>query len=289
MSDLQRIIWLASFPKSGNTWLRSFLATYFHPPGQAPDINTLRRFTTGDVRGDFYERASGRVPFTSPDLEDFLAVRQKAVRLIAASKAGLHFVKTHSPVRRTGRFVLVPPDLTAGALYIIRNPFDVAQSYRRHLGCTMDETIVAMANPNWINRTPAGVCEVIGRWDTHIESWTAAPGLMRHVIRYEDMIGDPEATFRALLGFLKAPVQDGQLRRAMRETSFETLKAEEAKKGFIERPQHMEAFFAKGQAGSWREALTPAQVAAINEAFRPTIEHWWPEMVEEIDAVVARA
>ncbi|HET7411084.1 MAG TPA: hypothetical protein VFJ18_00365, partial [Pararhizobium sp.] len=59
MSSLNRIIWLASFPKSGNTWTRVLLANYFMPPGQAPDINTLFRFTTGDTRQDFFDRVNG--------------------------------------------------------------------------------------------------------------------------------------------------------------------------------------------------------------------------------------
>ena len=94
MSSLRRIIWLASFPKSGNTWMRSLLAHYLFPPGKAPDINNLRQFTTGDSRQDIYDAAAGR-PYKSQSVEDWVGMRQKALHLIAGSKPNTHFVKTH--------------------------------------------------------------------------------------------------------------------------------------------------------------------------------------------------
>ena len=286
MSDSQRIIWLASFPKSGNTWTRSFLAHCFMPPGEAPDINNLRRFTTADVRQDFFDKAAGRA-FVATDFEDWLKMRQKALRLIALSKPGHHFVKTHCRIDRIGGLDLIPPAVTAAAIYIMRNPFDLALSYSRHLGLPLDETITNMAFDGAMNMTPANLFEVIGRWDIHVESWTTAPGLPRHVMRYEDMLADTERAFRGLLGFLGAKVTDGRMRRAIRATSFDALRKQEEQKGFIERPPQMERFFARGEAGAWREELTPAQIGRIRETFLPTIERWYPEMLKETSALAA--
>ena len=286
MSDSQRIIWLASFPKSGNTWTRSFLAHYFMPPGEAPDINNLRRFTTADVRQDFFDKAAGRA-FVATDFEDWLKMRQKALRLIALSKPGHHFVKTHCRIDRIGGLDLIPPAVTAAAIYIMRNPFDLALSYSRHLGLPLDETITNMAFDGAMNMTPANLFEVIGRCDIHVESWTTAPGLPRHVMRYEDMLADTERAFRGLLGFLGAKVTDGRMRRAIRATSFDALRKQEEQKGFIERPPQMERFFARGEAGAWREELTPAQIGRIRETFLPTIERWYPEMLKETSALAA--
>ena len=288
MSTAQRIVWLASFPKSGNTWTRSFLAQYFMAPGEAPDINNLRRFTTADVRQDFFDKAAGK-PFVAADFEDWLQMRQKALRLIALSKPGHHFVKTHCRIDRVGSVALIPPEVTAAAVYIIRNPFDLALSYGRHLGLSVEEVTANMAFEGAMNVTPSQIFEVIGRWDGHVESWTGAPGLPLHVMRYEDMAADPERAFRGLLGFLRAPVKDGKLRRAIRATSFEALRRQEEAKGFVERPPGMARFFAKGRAGAWREDMTPAQVAAIRAAFLPAIERWYPELLEETAEMAARA
>ncbi|MEM8625202.1 MAG: sulfotransferase domain-containing protein, partial [Pseudomonadota bacterium] len=174
------------------------------------------------------------------------------------------------------------PAVTAAAIYLIRNPFDVAQSYSRHLAVDLDTTIGMMTDPEARNVSPNRIFEVIGRWDTHISSWLDAPGLNRHVMRYEDMIADPLAAFTELLGFLRADVPPDRVRAAVEATAFDSLRAAEKKAGFRERPSHMPTFFAKGKAGSWREELTPKQVDRLREAFLPAIEKWYPEMLEEI-------
>lgn len=281
---LNRIIWLASFPKSGNTWTRVFLANYFLPKDQAPDINNLRRFTLSDMRQDFFDRANGG-PFRNSDFDQWLITRTKALRLIAGAKPQPHFVKTHCQTMRIGSIDVIPPELTAAAVYIIRNPLDVAPSYARHLDCDTDTAIGRMLDPKYINGTDSGILETVGRWDEHIRSWTRAPGLPRHILRYEDAKANPERAFRGLLRFLRAPVKDGQLRRAIRAASFESLKKQERQKGFIERPKSMKSFFAKGQAGAWREDLSRPQIARLIEGFRPTLAEWYPEVLAEAEAV----
>lgn len=288
MQSLNRIIWLASFPKSGNTWTRIFLANYFMPKEKVPDLNNLRKFTLSDVRQDFYDRAAGRV-FVATDFDEWILMRQKALRLIAASKPHPHFVKTHCQIKTVGPVDVIPPEVTAAAIYIIRNPFDVAPSYARHLSVDMDTAIRRMLNPTQVNGTEKNVFETVGRWDDHLFSWLNAPGLPRHVMRYEDMLADPERSFRSLIQFLRAPLSDGTLRRAIRASSFDNLKKEEQKKGFVERPKDMKAFFARGKANAWREDLSPAQAKTLLDEFRPTLEEWYPEMIAGVENYVRNA
>ena len=289
MTDLRRIIWLASYPKSGNTWMRSLLAHYFMPKGQAPDINNLREFTTGDIRQDFFDRAAGR-PFRAETYEEWMAVRPTALRLIAASKPNHHFVKTHcQPIRILGKDV-IPADVTAAAIYILRNPFDLALSFARHQDCDLDTAITRMMDPDMLTGTETGIFDAIGRWDDHLRAWTTAPGLPRHVIRYEDLLADAPGVMTALLEkFLRTKVDRVKLDYAIGETSFDALKRQESETGFTERPPHMQAFFARGQAGVWREDLTPAQVGRIREGFLPVLEKWYPEMLDETAEFAGRA
>lgn len=280
MNNLRRIIWLASYPKSGNTWMRSLLAQYFMPPGQAPDINNLRRFTTADVRQDFFDAAAGR-PFVAETVQQWVEMRPKALRLIAGAKPGTHFVKTHcQPVNYLGQD-LIPAEVTAGAIYIMRNPFDVAPSFARHQGADIDTAIGRMMNPDTMMGTETGIRDALGRWDDHVRAWTEVPGLMRHVIRYEDMLAKPAKTVRKLLDFMSVKPDSGKIARAIKATTFEAMKKQEEAQGFRERPEGMQAFFAKGQSGVWKEDLTPAQVARLREAFLPTLEKWYPELLEE--------
>lgn len=280
MQSLQRIIWLASYPKSGNTWTRMLLANYFMSADRPPDLDTLHRFASSDVRQDLYDLlAGGR--FEARNFDHWVEVRPKVVRMIAASKPGHHFVKTHCQARRLGPHDLIPPDCTAAAVYVMRNPFDVAVSYSRHMCETVDETISRMADPKRASGTNTYVFEFSGRWDDHIASWLGAPGLPLHVMRYEDMLANGERAFRGLLAFLRVPIQDGKLRRAIRAASFDSLRKQERERGFRERPEGMEAFFATGRAGCWRERLSPAQVARIRTEFLPTLQRHYPEMLDE--------
>lgn len=282
MSNLKRIIWLASYPKSGNTWMRSLLATYFMPAGQAPDINNLRRFTTADVRQDFFDAANG-APFNSELVDDWLRVRPKALALIAGSKPGTHFVKTHCQAVRYQGQDLIPPQVTAGAIYMMRNPFDLAPSFARHQSADIDTAIERMCNPDAMMGTETGIRDALGRWDDHVRSWTGAPGLPRQVVRYEDMLDKAPKTVRGLLEFLSIKPDSAKLARAIKATSFENLKKQEDELGFTERPDGMKRFFAKGEAGVWRQELTPAQVGRIRSAFLPTLETWYPELLEETE------
>lgn len=289
MSNLKRIIWIASFPKSGNTWMRSLLAHYFMPTGQAPDINNLRLFTTADVRQDFFDAAAGK-PYRGKDLQDWMAVRGQALRLIAGSRPDHHFVKTHCQIIRLFDQDVIPPEVTAGAIYLIRNPFDLAPSFARHQSSDIDTAIDRMLNPEAFMGTPTGIFDVLGRWDDHIRSWTSAPGLKRRVVRYEDLLTKPAREMRGLLGvFLGQDVNAAKLAHAIKATSFANMQKQEKEKGFTERPEGMTAFFAKGQAGVWRDDLTPAQVARLREGFLPMIEKYYPEMLAETGKVAAMA
>ena len=138
-----------------------------------------------------------------------------------------------------------------------------------------------MADRKAVQGTDSRILEIVGRWDDHIQTWTAAPGLPLHVMRYEDMLADTEKAFRALFGFLRMPVDKDKLHRALELTSFESLQKQEREKGFRERPPKMKQFFARGAAGGWREDLMPAQVARIRAEFLPTLEKWYPEMLDE--------
>ncbi|WP_324753871.1 sulfotransferase domain-containing protein [Roseovarius sp. Pro17] len=283
MSGLKRIIWIASYPKSGNTWMRSLLAHYFMPAGQAPDINNLRNFTTADVRQDFYDAAHGG-PYKGADLKDWMRVRPQALRLIAQSRPNHHFVKTHCQTIRVEGQDIIPPEVTAGGIYLIRNPFDLAPSFARHQSADIDTAIERMCNPDTVMGTPSGIFDVLGRWDDHVHSWTNAPGLKRRVIRYEDLLSKPAREMRGLLEvFLGQKVDGPKLAKAVKATAFANMQKQEREQGFTEKPEGMTSFFAKGQAGVWKDDLTPAQVARIREAFLPALEQHYPEMLRETE------
>jgi len=281
------IIWVGSFPKSGNTWVRAFLGNYFQPTGKNLSINELSSITTSDVRQDWFDKAAGK-PFVGKDFDDWLKMRSKVLQMIARSSAGNRFVKTHSKIDRVGGIELIMPQVTAAAICILRNPFDVAVSFARHSSISIDISIERMSDPKNISMANNGIMEVLGRWDDHIQSWTKAPGLPRHIMRYEDMVDNPKVAFKGLLGFLKVPVDYTTLQKALKETSFSALQKQENAQGFREKPPGMDKFFSTGKYGGWMDSLTPEQVARIREEFKPTIEEYFPEVGKQALAFISQ-
>lgn len=280
MTAPRNIIWIASFPKSGNTWVRAFLGNYFKPTGKTLSINELSSITTSDIRNDWFDLAAGK-PFVAHSMGEWAQMRTKVQRLIAQSSPGHRFVKTHSRIDRVENIDLISPDVTAAAICVIRNPFDIAVSFARHSSISIDISIDRIASVDNITAAGNGILEVLGRWDYHIKSWLKAPGLPHHVMRYEDMIANPKQAFTGLLNFLQVPIQQKTLHEALKNSSFETLKKQEKHSGFKEKPPGMDSFFTSGKSGAWVDKLSIEQVERIYTDFRPTIEEYFPEVAKQ--------
>lgn len=263
------IIWLASYPKSGNTWVRAFLANYMVNPDAPLPINELVGYALGDGFLIHYERVSGKkAEALSP--QEIARLRPKVHEWFATSKRQTVFVKTHNLIGEVDGSPLITPQVTAGAVYVLRNPLDVAVSYAHHYRVDLDEAAAALGRPN--HAAPGGprvLPQYLGSWSQHVRTWTEAPGLRPLVLRYEDLQEDPEKCFGLLAAFLRWPPEPERLKRAIRFSGFDELAKQEAKGDFRERPAGATSrFFRRGRAGTWREALNDRQVARIVESNR---------------------
>ena len=261
------IVWLASYPKSGNTWVRYFLHALLmdHRAG----LNRMNALTVGDAAAQWYVPLLGRPP-DACSYEEMAKVRPQAIRAIAAQANGLVFVKTHNALVAHAGSPMIEPSVTAGVIYIVRNPLDVAISLANFLSKTLDEAIEEITRAG--ATMPASdrfAYQYFGSWAEHADSWTRKPMRQLHVMRYEDMLERPQETFAALAKFLRLKLSPRELAAAIRASSFEKLREEEEKFGFVEKPETAERFFREGRAGQWREELSPEQVARICEAFAP--------------------
>ncbi len=259
------ICWLASYPKSGNTWARIVIANLFANPAEPYDINSLVRFANSDARGDNYACIAGR---TVEDMteEEIHALRPRVHRLIANSSPDTLFVKTHNAICVLGDISTVTPEVTEGAIYVVRNPVDVAPSYAHHFGVSVGDAVDALcAHDNRIVSTPKMAFQFLGSWSDHVTSWTTAPGLRRYVMRYEDMARKPVETFGGMVKFLGLPKNPSRLKKAIRFSSFDVVSAQEQETGFKERSKNLERFFRKGKVGDGRAVLTRAQIDKLIE------------------------
>lgn len=261
-----QLVWIASYPKSGNTWVRAFLHNYIRQPAAPYDINRLTDLCASDASAERYRRYDER-PASHYTVADVQRQRGKVHRDLTALDSTLVFVKTHNARLVIEGAPLISPAVSAGAIYIVRDPRDVAVSYSRHLGRSIDETIGVMADPRaTTGGTDSKVFEHLGSWSLHVQSWTGRPDPRVHVLKYEALIARPEDAFGALVRFLGQEPPADRLHSAIRFSDIAELRGQEQANGFIERvPEATGTFFGAGQPGHWRSVLTPMQ--------RERIEH----------------
>jgi len=258
-----QIVWLASYPKSGNTWMRAFLHNVLLGTDSPHDINRLDELTGGDVEPSLYAAAAAR-PAESLSAEEAIGLRRTVQRRLAAAAAGSRFVKTHSALLRIYGHEAIDMTITAGAIYIVRDPRDVALSFAHHLGEPVARVVELMGRDNaHTDATPTAMPDVLGSWSQHVASWTARPSPGLHVVRYEDMVRRTRESFAAVCAFLRLEVPPAHLAAALKASSFRTLADQERKHGFRERPPQSDRFFRKGAAGGWRRDLDPVLARAI--------------------------
>lgn len=249
------IIWLASYPKSGNTWARIFLANYLANQDKPVPINQIYRFGIGDGIMSTYRTVAGG-DFDIQDHVLSLRLRQKVLRGIVANNADVNFVKTHNICASAYNVELIPDHLTRSAVYFIRNPLDVTLSFARHFGRTKKEAVKALGNSNHVTTPDASnVWQYLGSWSDHVQSWTKEKPYPVLVIRYEDMLEEPEEAFSSLLKHIGIPVEQARLEKAIRFASFEESSKQEDEGGFKEASPKTEKFFTKGKSGQWQDEL----------------------------------
>jgi sulfotransferase family protein len=263
------IVWLASYPKSGNTWTRAFVHNLVHVTageGHAQPINELNQFSMTSAAKYLFEEVLGFHP-TEKHLNEIAAARAQTQQYLADLVEGLVFVKTHQALAIDRGHPTINFSVTAGAIYIVRNPLDVAIFYAHHLGRSIDRSINLMNSKNAeTSVNDKQVNELYGSWSQHVLSWTRKPHRAIYVMRYEDMLNEPQKTFGALARHLLFTPSDAQLAEAIDRSSFERLREQEEKEGFNERPQKAERFFREGRTGQWKDVLTPQQIQRIVDA-----------------------
>ena len=259
------ILWLASYPKSGNTWLRVFLKSVLEPNSPL-ELNKLAEAFPYDIAAHYYRRLDPR-PVTEYTRSEVLAMRPLVHRMIADENSHITFVKTHSARVIEDGHALLTPSLTVGAIYIVRNPLDVVISFSHHSGKSIDQTIDMMNLSTAVDSaSELRVSEHFGSWSENVESWTRRPEKSIHVVRFEDMCEAPTKTFRSICSFLGLDARPAHIERALKRSSFRVLREYERRHGFNERPASSGAFFREGRAGQWTSVLTTAQVSRLISA-----------------------
>lgn len=257
--------WLASYPKSGNTWLRLFLAS-LEAGGALPDIGESSLSINAASRSVF----DRWLDIDSSDLteDETLRARPRLYELEARDATAPMLRKVHDAwVSTSAGEPLFPLSVTLGAVCVVRDPRDVAISLAHHMGQSVDQAIERMADPNAVMeaakyRVPVQLPQPLLDWSSHVHSWLNAP-IKRLLLRYEDMLTEPEKCFGEAARFLGFDANQERITAAVQAVRFDRLRAAEDVTRFVETPFQAERFFRRGIAGGWRDTLTSSQISRI--------------------------
>jgi len=255
----RKIWWLASYPKSGNTWVRTFLDGYLRG-----SLNINQMMMVASDLYKYYYHIVSPIPVKDMSIIDYIHLRPAALmHLIQINPQYPLVVKTHNANIFAQQIPLLPPSLTAGVVYLIRDPRDVVISWSEHMGKSYNKTIEIMEDENFAVTSPEGISHIISSWSTHVDSYASNTlGFKVGVIRYEDLLVKTEVVFKNILTYLGITINEEQLKISMEDSSFKNLQALEEKHGFKER-KHQDKFFKRGTSGHWKDILTDKMVKRI--------------------------
>jgi len=245
-------VWLASYPKSGNTWVRLLL-------GAAEQGEGFDWRRPGGPTDDAVRELGLSLSATSA------AETAALVRLSWVLEQRGHAVplrrKTHRPwgLAADGYPWGGPADLIGTrAIHVVRDPRSVAVSWAHHRGCTQDEAVedLATVSPGvlpWSTGEPEGWPRL--GWSEHVTSWLDQTDLPVLTVRYEDLHADPEGHLAAMAAFAGLSPTAEQIRDSVAWCDFPVLALREAFEGFGEVAHLDRVFFRRGEVSSWTTEL----------------------------------
>lgn len=209
-----KIIWLASYPESGAFWFSMFLANLIadskEPCGRQERDLIVPPENSAKLYQPFFSRPLSEIP-----LPELAGKRPSVHRELAKRANDFLFLRTHNAAVRHFGNLTITPEATAAAIYIVRNPLDIAASLATARGRPIDRTIEIMAQTGKVlGKSSTRTYEVVGSWSENVESWTSAIRGRILTIRFEDMLDDPELQFSKAVQFLAINATNEQIAQA---------------------------------------------------------------------------
>lgn len=253
-----KIIWLASYPKSGNTWTRLFL----HALKTGAPIKSFDKIESTNGIG------SNRSLF-----DDYLGIESDELnrRTLQSLRSEVYLewsnfikepiiVKSHDTPFFEG-IRIIPEACTRKVVLIVRNPFDMVASYANHMGISIDMAVYSLCDDTTKlakskKKYTSQVTQHTGSWSSYYWNWVNAFRSNVHVLKYEDLKQDPFTTFKSLVNYLEWDYSDDEILKAIDNSDFKKLKKVEETKGFKEASKKGNSFFRSGKSGNWKNEIS---------------------------------
>lgn len=277
------IFWIASYPKSGNTWLRALISSYYYSEDGKFDENIISRI------GQFPEKRH----FTSFDYDQNVVTDTTRFWLKAQEKINLdkklNFFKTHNAFGSVNNNPFTDAKNSIGALYVVRDPRNVITSLKNHYELNTEQALKWMQNENnyiydvhRFKQDGYSDFQFISSWITNYKSWKVQKKIPIKIIKYEELLGETFIVFKDVIEFINKTsgnnekINKDKLKNAVNSTLFDKLKSSEEKNGFSEAITSKTSnkkipFFYLGPKNDWRKILDDELKNKLNDIYKQNL------------------
>ena len=268
------IIWIASYPKSGNTWVRSFVTAYYFCNNGIFDINKL------NLIQDYPNKQFFKETVKKGEIHKHWDSSQKNI----CNEKKVKFLKTHNSLITAFGNDFTKPKYSLGIIHVIRDPRNIITSLKNHHDFeTYEKTLTFMQDENKVledypHLKNYAKTNIINSWRINYQSWMSNKNFRRLTIRYEDMIENPQQTFKKLVVFIntlmgfKDKIDPKKLSNSIETTNFKSLQDIENQGKFSENVYSLKdnrkiKFFYQGPKNDWKKNLDESMIKKMNEYY----------------------
>ena len=261
------VYWLVSYPKSGNTWIRTLLTNYWLDAREPTSINQLM-MGASHIHRDEFDAWLGleSSDLTVEEIDEYRPAYHHScvMNIEEPCVIKVHDAYTHNNVGQP----LFPASITKGVVYLVRNPLDIAVSYAHHANQSIGKTIENMSDVHHMllpqnDQLYPNLRQRLLSWNMHVTSWSDSPHVNILLLRYEDLSTHTLEVLQKLVQFLDWDIDEKRLERAVTFSAFDLLKSQETENGFNGRQATACSFFRKGKIDAWKGALNDQQIEQI--------------------------
>ena len=277
------IFWIASYPKSGNTWLRTLISSYYYSEDGIYSESIIKKI------GQFPEK----MHFTDFNYNQNIVTDTSRFWIKAQEKINkdkkLKFFKTHNAFGALNNNHFTDNNNSIGVIYIIRDPRNVITSLMNHYELDNEQAIKWMTNEknyiyDVINFDKDGYSDFqfISSWSTNYKSWLLQKKIPIKFIKYEDLLNQTFTVFKDIVNFINITSRNNEkininkLKNSVNSTLFDKLQNIEKKNGFSEaitskKNNKKILFFNMGPKNDWKKILDKNSIHKLNDHFKKNL------------------
>ena len=276
------IFWIASYPKSGNTWLRALLSSYYYSKDGFFEQNLLKQI------GQFPEKNHfNGFNYNSQIVTDTSKFWIKAQEKINSDNK-LRFFKTHNVLGAIENNNFTNKRNTIGAIYIVRDPRNIITSIQNHYELDIDKALKFMLSEkkyiyDYHRENDYSDFQFISSWEKNYQSWIEQSIFPTKIIKYEDLNNKTFETFKEIIEFIEITISSKnsfnriKAKNSIQSTSFDKMREIENKKGFVESVLSKNyskkiPFFHLGPKNNWKNIFDQKYLEKLNSIFEVNLK-----------------